>query len=394
MGVEQENWIVLRADKQAVLPSIDPARLDMPIQLSEAPSTQRRRKQRSPISPWQSTRSVPATVVEYWSNLVANRQMWNEAGVDVGQLAHQCRETLRILLEVDEGGLQSLDAAVCVEVSIPFRSDEPDAARAFPWEFVITNATKLNRGNLQATIVLRRLRVEGQSPIKAPTNFCFIESAPSPFDRIYGFDLEYMEIQRNLALADYAYERIRNPSLSELRTKLAEKHWDAVHVTGLDVHQGVEILKAHRWEEESPLVRAYEAASQLTDGRVTRPPDGIVILNEVQQLDCLPAKEFATILKNPMLITMNLYYSAANLAPLTVANGANAALGFQDTFDDDLVDKFFATFYLAWKLANGNLLTAFAYTLRELLPVATASHARADLGVVLWTRASLLEGET
>src|SRR5262245_24965372 len=44
-------------------------------------------------------------------------------------------------------------------------------------------------------------------------------------------------------------------------------------------------------------------------------------------------------------MSLNVYNSASRLAPLAVAGGAAAAIGFQDVFDDDLAELFFARFY-------------------------------------------------
>src|SRR4051812_17680015 len=150
-----QGWITLRTEKQAAGAAINPALLQQTIQLRDPQTALRRRRTRSPLPSAESTRGSAPTVAEYWANLVANRRMWHEAGVQAEQLGADCRETLQLLLGVGEAGLHFLDEADCAEVGMPFLEGEADAARAFPWEFVIANATKPKRGNLPATVIVR-----------------------------------------------------------------------------------------------------------------------------------------------------------------------------------------------------------------------------------------------
>jgi hypothetical protein len=61
----------------------------------------------------------------------------------------------------------------------------------------------------------------------------------------------------------------------------------------------------------------------------------------------------------PLLAGFNLYNSASRICALTVAEGAGAALGFQDEFDDSLAELFFCNFYQAWNASGWNALAAF-----------------------------------
>jgi hypothetical protein len=327
-------------------------------------------------------------VVERWANLVANRRMWREAGVDTQKLPEECRQQLRDF-GLDENHLHTLDTADYVEVSIPFvRQEEGGAARDFPWEFVIGTATKAARGDRPITII-RHLNLRNGVTARAigqPKNLCFIESAPKPFDRFYGFQIERMQIPEALGFTSDLAPNLRR---SELAALLAKQDWDVIHFTGLDVHQGMEILKAYRLEQESPLFQNYNDYSQSRDGKPSRPPDGLVVPNDQSLLDSLKADELAEMLakrdNKPILVTMNLYNSASNLAALAVARGAGAAIGFQDAFDDDLTDDFYSSFYLGWRLGQWQLLPAFAYALQKI-PAAI----RMGTGLVLWTGSSLL----
>jgi hypothetical protein len=87
------------------------------------------------------------------------------------------------------------------------------------------------------------------------------------------------------------------------------------------------------------------------------------------------------------LIACNIYNSAARIAPLAVASGAGAAIGFQDSFDDDLAELFFSTLYRAWNLADWNIVSAFQFAWQA---VREQGRPLLGSGVVLWNDASIL----
>jgi hypothetical protein len=81
---------------------------------------------------------------------------------------------------------------------------------------------------------------------------------------------------------------------------------------------------------------------------------------------------------------LNAYFSASRIAPLAVAYGAKAAIGFQDTVDDAVAERFFAAFYQRW-LGSKQLGTSFA----EAWRMAAQDDSRSS-GIVLWSRESLV----
>jgi hypothetical protein len=98
-----------------------------------------------------------------------------------------------------------------------------------------------------------------------------------------------------------------------------------------------------------------------------------------------------------MLVVFNLHHSAARIAPLTVAQGADAAIGFQDTIDDSMAEQFLADLYAAWRMAdpgkvlrNQDVPLAFATAFRLL-----REYRRPLRGscIVLWSAQSLFVGD-
>ena len=87
---------------------------------------------------------------------------------------------------------------------------------------------------------------------------------------------------------------------------------------------------------------------------------------------------------------MNIGNSAARLASLTVAHGAEAAIGFQDSFDDALSETlFFSVLYSNLSLSPANWELGLAFRVAWERVRAEPTH-RQGTGVVLWSRTSLI----
>ncbi len=89
----------------------------------------------------------------------------------------------------------------------------------------------------------------------------------------------------------------------------------------------------------------------------------------------------------PALVACNFYNSGSRIAPLCVAGGASAAIGFQDSFDDDLAELFYTTLYQAWSLAGWDLTAAFRFAWQSVVDQKRPLRGSA---VVLWNERSIL----
>jgi hypothetical protein len=87
------------------------------------------------------------------------------------------------------------------------------------------------------------------------------------------------------------------------------------------------------------------------------------------------------------MVSFNLYNSSARSAAFAVAEGAGAALGFQDFVDDLVAEVFFANFYWHWRASGWNTLAAFRKTLMDCTEYAEKLRGS---GIVLWSAASLV----
>ena len=129
-------------------------------------------------------------------------------------------------------------------------------------------------------------------------------------------------------------------------------------------------------------VREQRAAEE--DGKLG---DGFVLAG--RGLHAAGPEELSGILAGahrPQLVSMNFGNSAARLAPLTLAAGARAAIGFQDSFDDDLAELFFSLFYSHLEQTDWDMGLAFRLALERIRKEPTH---RQGTGVVLWSRAEI-----
>jgi hypothetical protein len=89
----------------------------------------------------------------------------------------------------------------------------------------------------------------------------------------------------------------------------------------------------------------------------------------------------------PSLISLNVYNSAASIAPHLVAAGIPHVISFQDTIDDRISEHFFVLFYRALAQAPHDVLGAFQEALGVLLD--SPGNLRGAC-IVLWSADSLL----
>lgn len=333
-----------------------------------------------------------------WTYVVRSRQRWSTAPDSAERQAKAASEIL-IDLGVDEATQADIAQAGMVEVAIPWQGDEGSgwAERIFPWEYLIAGATRSLRHG-QPLSVIRHLVCQGQRPTPAAAaKVLFVTSCPGPLKAEFEFDSERDLVRRNLKLGspwrdNQNWKDLKSPTVQELTSVMADFRPDIVHLAGVDTHQAATLLaqrdrkflwKANDWEETSQDSPDSSSRREV--------PDGYVLAGR-QGLYAAGAEELSTLLTKahrPRLVIMNIGNSAARLASLTVANGAEAAIGFQDSFDDALAELFFSVLYsnLIGAPANWDLGLAFRVAWERVR--AEPTH-RQGTGVVLWSRSSLI----
>jgi len=313
-----------------------------------------------------------------WTYIVRNRQRWRGLAASARTQSDRAR-TLLIDLGLDAADLDLIAGDGMVEVVVPYTREEIGwEARIFPWEYVLAAATSDARRGRNLTIV-RRLTTPAHAPQpQQGLRVLYVESAPGELRQDYSFDTERTLVHDCLKPKPNAWNVLLTPTLDQLQKSVAVFKPDIVHLAGFDTHQGLLLLgKKHDPNEGEP------------DAVV---PDGYLLASDAGQPVPVSALTLASALcaggHRPSLVLLNLQNSAARVAPLLVAEGAGAAIGFQDIFDDDLSELFFATFYRELRHAKWHLASAFEAAWSAVRQQGTPLQGS---GLVLWGSQPLLE---
>lgn len=312
-----------------------------------------------------------------WNYALHNRSRWTSRDES---LLQQRREVAALAerLGLHADALGRMAEAGLVEVSIPWHDEDTDwALRILPWEYVLAAATRdLRRVRGGDFAVVRRLRRPVPRVLACKPVFLYVQSAP-PGAVAEGFDFRDEErLARQAAtFLGLGFQPLKNPDLKTLREAVETHRPRLIHVAGVDVHQGRQLRGG----------KAPEAG-------IDRPAreDGIVLLDADGAESEVPAALLAEALcagrSRPELIGFNLHNSAARIAALSVARGAGAAIGFQDSFDDALGERFFSTLYRGLSLSDWDTAAAFRFAWRQ---VRDSDRPLTGTGVVLWSASEI-----
>jgi hypothetical protein len=326
-----------------------------------------------------------------WTYVVRSRQRWSTAPDSAERQASAASEML-MGLGVDRSTQVEIAHAGMVEVAIPWQGDEASgwAERIFPWEYLIAGATHSLR-HRQPLSVIRHLVCPPQTSPAAAAKVLFVASCPGPLKDEFEFDSERDLVRRNLPWCDNKnWKDLQSPTVQELTGAIADFRPDIVHLAGVDTHLAETLLpekdrkvlwQPNDWEEESKDSFEPTSRHEIRDGYVLAGRRGLYAPGP-EELSTMLTKEH-----RPRLVSMNFGNSAARLASLTVARGAEAAIGFQDSFDDALSELFFSVLYSNLSPANWDLGLAFRVAWERVR--AEPTH-RQGTGVVLWSRTSLI----
>ena len=308
-----------------------------------------------------------------WSYVLRNRRRWNTSEADIAEQALRAKDELK-KFGIKEAQLQRLAESDVVEVSIPYTSEaEGWEARIFPWEYMLSAATRAFRDGKLLTVI-RHLDRQQQSP-SAPkrkiSKALIVESAPGEVRSFFSFDSERNLVTTKLELTTQV--SIDEPR-DALRDRIAAYAPDVIHLSGVDNNQAA----AKGWIDRKEVYDGYVMKAT---------PDG---------MEGVTAQDLARILnaaeKKPALVCSNVFYSAARIGALAVAEGAEAAIGFQDELDDALMELFFVNFYDSWRRLKWDLLEAFNFALAVLK--GKNAEITPTGGIVLWSDRSLVKPVT
>jgi hypothetical protein len=322
-----------------------------------------------------------------WNYRLRDRRRWSTRTDSVHTLRSQAQEFV-LKLGVNEVILERLGRARVVQVDLPVGQDSKAIAlRRLPWEYLLASATRELRGEATPFTVVRRLRGGQSRPDRLQNQrWLMVESAPAVLQDSYDFTSEHNVIASAAAACGTSLKHVENPTPEALRQDVCTApYYNVVHLTGFDIHQATQVYRAANtsipWTDYSPstsptlgYLEGYVLASK-TGGPVR------VDAQSLANLVCPPAP-----VPPPSIVSSNIYNSAYEIAQSMVAAGAHSAIGFQDTFDDQLAEQFFATFYRSWSAADWNPIAAFNFAWEQ---VRARRVPLQGSGLVLWTQHAL-----
>jgi hypothetical protein len=320
-----------------------------------------------------------------WSYRLRNRLRWKDSPESRRRLGEESVSSLAAI-GLDPERLRAIANDGLIEVTVPYAGEQASwPARLFPWEFVLSSATrKLDR--TQDLTVVRHLDRGARGAAAAAAfgaggpKVLFVESRPGVLAELYEFTSERAAVEQSLAPC--RFELCLNPSPDDLRRKVRDLAPDVIHLAGFDTHQARALLQ--RADPDAMPKRGDPAAAAFER-------DGYVLTSNrrpvVVDADAL-AEVLAGGARPPRFVGCNLYDSALRVAAMIVAAGASAALGFRDLQDDVLMEQFFVRFYRAWREGRGAPLAGFRAGWSAVRAQPTDLRGTS---VVLWSRTPLLQ---
>jgi hypothetical protein len=315
-------------------------------------------------------------VAQQWSYVVANRRRITAETRTA--LSQDIFDRIRLLTNMQQDELQKylkiMAASKYMEVEIPYEKEAKGwAARIFPWENIIGLLTKPYRDQSGSYTVLRHLATNGgqRSISDLSKGILIVRSGPGELGARYDLDRECFMVQNALQeLAKLPEDPLlREPDRATLLARIRERAPAVIHLAGLDPMALIAL-------NLDPLETEHE--------------DGFVLRGTQTAYDCVEPADFGILLTSasscPQLVSVSSCFSAMRMAPMSVANGARHAIGFQDTITDADALLFFSSFYRAWS-KNWDMLEAFQNARIEFSRQASA---QANAGVVLWSDHSWL----
>ncbi|MET0625328.1 MAG: hypothetical protein ABW250_20485 [Pyrinomonadaceae bacterium] len=330
------------------------------------------RTQSGPIVTFTSGQALKRAAMQ-WTYVLRNRRRWNTSEEARKEQALRTQNQLEAI-GITKEHLKRIAEFEVVEVGIPYTAEtEGWEARIFPWEYMLSAATDELRGEKPLTVI-RHLERQGTQPPKRRKKIervLIVESAPGGLRKLYTFDSERDLVKAGLELTKP--ELSVDETRQQLSRRISAYAPDVIHLAGCDNNQSF-------------------ALNIIQDGAVH---DGYLLKADSEGLDPVKFTDLALILnaapQKPALVTCNLYYTAARVCPLIVAEGAGAAIGFQDEFDDALTELFLSNFYEAWRRFKWDILEAFKFACNVLR---NQPRRLTGTGIVLWSDKSLVKPQS
>ena len=354
-------------------------------------------------TPGTSTSRPPTLASEAmrWSYVLRSRERWRDSA-DISA-RHQLDATATLnAFGLSDSAIEQIAHAGRVVVTMPFEGETQGwEGRVFPWEYVLSRATRRYRSSAYPSLtVMRHMSPAGAPPLPRPNQtmaarVMVVHSYPGALALNFNGQDEVDRVRRAFGMAstDPRLRVLPSPSLETLAQACAEFRPEIVHLTGFDNHQGLARLAESGGADTRVAVRDEQrpAADWLRDDR------GVVDGYLLSGYDGMPTMTSPQALAHaltdggqlrPLFVGLNLWNSAARIAPQLLPAGVVASMGFQDAFDEALAEYFFETFYS--RLAVGRWIVPDAFE-----QAWAATRLQVDLvpgtGIALWARAALID---
>ena len=322
-----------------------------------------------------------------WTNSVRNRHRWRLLDSEAKRHEDRLAAELSVAWKLESAGIEALSRSHLVEVELP-PPDVPGAGRAyeFPWEYVLSAATRSRRQQRRMTVV----RTLGLSLDEATLSRAqdvartlFVECAPGQHLReFYNFDAERFLIETHVRgregtehyAAQAEFGCLADPSSEALAEELRRFNPDIIHLVGAGIEEGTARLK-FKGIDPTPVQGGLFLNS--TQGPVVVGPDTVAeLLNGAERA--------------PVMVCFNLDNTTPDPAVQTLDRGALHVVSIRDSLEADFAKLLFSHFFRSWRRSGyGNAVQAFddAYrTLPDHHGILRGS------GIAFWSRHSLIRG--
>jgi hypothetical protein len=314
------------------------------------------------------------SLVAKWREFLKNPEVWRRANMARLDLLKESWKDLRALgLNSPEDSLRRLASAGIIEVRF---STSNHLLWDLPWEFLLRSATQEFRSRDQRLLVWRHLDLASAAHTRPPqpSQLAILKSNPGYISDFYSdvtMQFEQENVIANIGLKPKA--ELHNLTINQLAEYCAQNNPDVFHLAGLDSLQAAELK-----------------------GLKDLPEPGIMLPTDDGQVEAIDPDRLATALcpeeeQPPILLVFN-FNRSSSMAAKVVSRGAHAAIGFYNDVDDLVAENFLANFYLAWRLADWDILEAFKMASYQLFLDTQLLKLR-GFGLTLWTRSSLLDSE-
>lgn len=329
-----------------------------------------------------SSRNRLARAAMQWTYVVRSRQRWTSTAESIKRQAQAAQEFVQ-WLGLDYVKLSRIAQAGLAEVSIDWSGKESVdwPARILPWEYVLAAATKSIRGERTLTVIRHLRGAPTPPPAPPPQRILYVESTPGLLQQLYQTPTRKTLVRS--MLRRLAWHELVNPTAKELQAEIQRTRPDIVHLAGFDTHRARALLLQAGATEAAARLEAEVAKDKGSDEL----QDGFVFSDIAGQAEPVTAGRLADLLTGahrPRLVTLDFDNSAARVAPLAVARGVVAAIGFQDSFSGEQAEQFYSVLYTRINRSE-SLHEAFQSAWERLHGEPGQRHGT---GLVLWSATS------